>query len=297
MPGAQWFPGATLNYAVEAFRHETSDRPALVVVGEDGSAEWSWARLRQETAAFANYLRRLGVKPGDRVVGYLGNIGEAAAAFLGAASVGAVWAVCNQDLAVDGVVARLGQLEPSVLVASDGSAYAGKRIDRSAELAEIRSKLPTLKATVLVPRLGTQPPGDVTPWSTVLELDAPLEITPVPFDHPLWVLFSSGTTGTPKGIVHGHGGVVLEHLKYLSLQADLKPGERFLWYSTTSWMMWNLLLGGLLVGATVVCYDGSPTYPQADSLWQIVADHDVAVFGAGAGYFLGCAKDDLHPGK
>ena len=222
MPGAQWFPGATLNYAIEAFRHETDKHPALVVVGEDGSTEWSWARLRQETAAFANYLRRLGVKPGDRVVGYLPNIGEAVAAFLGAASVGATWAVCNQDLAVDGVVARLGQLEPTVLVASDGSVYGGKRHDRSKELAEIRSQLPTVKATVLVPRLGNQPAEDVTPWSKVLDLDAPLEITPVPFAHPLWVLFSSGTTGTPKGIVHGHGGVVLEHLKYLSLHADLQ---------------------------------------------------------------------------
>ena len=161
MPGAQWFPGSTLNYVSEVFRHESDERPALIVAGEDGSAEWSWARLRHETAAFANYLRRLGVKPGDRVVGYLPNVGEAVVAFLAAASVGATWAVCNQDLAVSGVVARLGQLEPTVLVATDGSVYGGKRHDRRTELAEIRRQLPTLKATVVVPRLGLEVDGDV----------------------------------------------------------------------------------------------------------------------------------------
>jgi acetoacetyl-CoA synthetase len=298
MPGAQWFPGATLNYVTQTFRYASDDRPAMVVAGEDGATEWSWARLREETAAFAAYLRELGVGPGDRVVGYLPNIGEAVVAFLGAASVGATWAVCNQDLAVSGVVARLGQLEPTVLVASDGSVYAGKRRDRHAELAEIRSQLTTLKSTVLVPRLG-EPVDGTTPWSEVLERGAgvELEITAVPFDHPLWVLFSSGTTGTPKGIVHGHGGVLLEHVKYLSLQLDLKPEDRFFWQSSTSWMMWNLLVSGLLVGSTIVLYDGSPTFGRTDYLWQVAADHGVTVIGAGAGYWLACAKEELHPGK
>ena len=295
MPGAQWFPGSTLNYVSEVFRHESDGRPALIVAGEDGSAEWSWARLRHETAAFANYLRRLGVKPGDRVVGYLPNVGEAVVAFLAAASVGATWAVCNQDLAVSGVVARLGQLEPTVLVATDGSVYGGSQHDRRTELAEIRRQLPTLKATVVVPRLGLEVDGDVVGWSRVLETDVPLEITPVPFAHPLWVLFSSGTTGTPKGIVHGHGGVVLEHLKYLSLHLDLKPDDRFFWQSSTSWMMWNLLVSGLLVGSTVVLYDGSPTYPHTDGLWQVVADHRVTVFGVGRGLPVGVRQGGTAP--
>lgn len=296
MPGAQWFPGARLNYVSQVFRRVDDTRPAVVAVGEDGATEWSWDRLRTETAAFAHYLRRTGVRPGDRVVGYLPNIAETVVAFLAAAAVGATWAVCNPDLAVDGVIARLGQLEPTILVATDGSVYGGKPHDKRSDLAEIRRRLPTLTATVVVPRLGLDVPQDAVPWADAVTADVPLEITDVPFDHPLWVLFSSGTTGTPKGIVHGHGGVLLEHVKYLALQVDLHPGDRFLWYSTTSWMMWNFVVGGLLVGATIVVYDGSPTYPRTDSLWQVVADHRVTVFGAGAGYLLGCAKEDLRPG-
>lgn len=284
-----------MNYVDQVFRNAADDRPAMLVVGEDGAHQWSWRRLRDETAALTGFLREAGVRPGDRVVGYLPNIGEAVVAFLAAASLGAIWAVCNPDLAVDGVTARLGQLEPTVLVAVDGTVYGGRRHDKRGEIDAIRTGLPTLKSTVVVSRLGL-PVADAIRWEDAVAAPTDLAVTAVSFSHPLWVLFSSGTTGTPKGIVHGHGGVILEHVKYLSLQLDLRPGDRFFWYTTTSWMMWNFQVAGLLVGATIVLYDGSPTFPETDGAWRVVAEQRVDVFGAGAGYLLACAKEDLRPG-
>jgi acetoacetyl-CoA synthetase len=296
MPGAQWFPGANLNYAQHVFRNATTERPAMVAVGENGASTWSWARLMHEAAAFAAYLRELGVVPGDRVVGYLPNIGEAVAAFLGAASVGAVWSVCNQDFGEASVVARLRQLDPVVFVVADGSVYGGRDRDRRDVIANIAAALPTLRATVMVERLGSMDAAWAS-WADIVVREAELQITPVPFSHPLWVLFSSGTTGSPKGIVHGHGGIVLEHLKFLGLHLDLRPDDRYFWHASTSWVMWNLLVSGLMLGSTIVLYDGSPTHPHTDRLWQIAAEHHVTVFGTSAAYLLGCTKESLEVGK
>ncbi|WP_238846924.1 acetoacetate--CoA ligase [Nocardia arthritidis] len=297
MPGAQWFPGTKLNYVDQVIRQARTDRPAIVQAREDGSVrELSWAEMIDSTTAFARTLRSLGVRPGDRVAGYLPNIPEAVIAFLATASIGAVWSACGQDYSPKAALDRLGQLEPTVLVTADGYRYNGKEHDKRADIAALRAGLGSLRATVTISQLGLDVP-DTLAWAEAVENTdlAVISTESVDFDHPLWIVFSSGTTGLPKGIVHGHGGVVLEHLKAVALQADIGRGDTFFWYTSPSWMMWNFQLAGLLVGATIVTYDGSPTYPAADALWRIATQTGTTVFGTSPGYVLACIKAGAVP--
>jgi acetoacetyl-CoA synthetase len=284
MPGARWFPGVRLNYVDQIVRNARTDRPAVLHVSEDGGVtDLSWHELLGRTAAFAQRLRSHGVASGDRVVGYLPNIPEAVIAFLATASIGAIWSACGQDYSAKAALDRLGQLEPVVLVTAEGYRYGGKAHDKRDDVAALQAGLPTLRATALA--------SDVTAEADPTELDT----APVDFDHPLWILFSSGTTGLPKGIMHGHGGVVLEHLKAIALQSDIGADDTFFWYTSPSWMMWNFQVAGLLVGATIVCYDGSPNYPKPDALWDIASRVGATVLGTSPGYVLGCAKAGAVP--
>lgn len=305
MPHARWFSGTRLNYVEQIFRHSGSDGPAVISVGEPVNGETgfqdrvlSWADLIRQVAAFAATLRELGVERGDRVVGYLPDIAEAIVAFLASASIGAIWSSCGQDYSPAAAANRFGQLEPVVLVAADGYRFGGRARDRRVAVEELLAQLPTVRAAFLVPRLGSGSVPGCRPWQEALAREA-AELVPerLPFDHPLWVLFSSGTTGRPKGIVHGHGGVLLEHLKSLGLHMDLRAGDRFTWYTTPSWMVWNYRASGLLLGATVVCYDGSATAPSPDVLWSLAARHRVTFLGASPGFVAACEAADIHPAE
>ena len=296
MPGAEWFPGGTLNWAEHAFAGG-DEEAAVIYRSESGErVEWSFDELRGQIARVRAGLARLGVGRGDRVAGYLANTPEAVAAVLACASLGAVWSSCPPEFGVSAVLDRFRQIEPKVLLAHDGYPYNGRFFDRSAEVAEIRAGLPGLAATVLLARSGKQAAGALG-WDELTAEPGPLEFDPVPFSHPLWILYSSGTTGLPKAIVHGHGGILLEHLKQLALQNDLGPGDRFFWYSTTGWMMWNYLVSGLLLGATIVLYEGAPAHPDLGALFRLADEEEISYFGTSAPFLIACRKAGLEPGR
>jgi acetoacetyl-CoA synthetase len=299
MPGASWFPGAALNYAQHVLRAPGLAGGDPVVLAHSqtrGPRTLTVDELREQVRRARAGLRRLGVGPGDRVAAYLPNVPETVVLFLAAASLGAVFSSCAPEFGTRSVTDRWLQISPVVLVAVDGYRYGTKEVSRAAEVAEIRDALPSLRHVVSVPYLGDGLPGTLSWDDLTAETEEPLEFAAVPFSQPLYVLYSSGTTGLPKPIVHGHGGILLEHLKSLALHLDLGPGDRFFWFSTTGWMMWNLLVSGPAVGAAIVLFDGNPGHPDLGALWRLADEAGVTYFGTSAPYLLACRSADVRPG-
>jgi len=326
MPGAQWFVGARLNYAENIFAKQTTAQPMMVYKAENQPVvEISWQTAYEQVNRLAITLRNLGVQPGDRVVGYLPNMPEAVIALLATTSIGAVWSSCPPDFGTRSVVDRFVQIAPKVLIAVDGYTFGGKEFDRRPVLTELQAALPTVERVIVIgqeSRIKNQESGiknqesgiknqapavtnlqslisNLLSWQDALNVDAPaaLRFEQVPFDHPLWVLYSSGTTGLPKPIVQGHGGILLEHAKVVCLQNDLHPTDRYFWYSSTGWMLWNLTVGTLLSGCTIVLYNGSPGYPDLNVLWDLVAQTGITYYGMSAAYVVACIKADIHPNQ
>jgi acetoacetyl-CoA synthetase len=298
MPGARWFEGSEVNFAKRVLE-STFEETAIISKSERRSPKsMSWQELRKRTGALAAHLKGLGVVQGDRVAAYLPNTTEAVVAFLACASLGAIWSCCSPDFGAPAVLDRFTQIEPKVLFATDGYGYEGKWFDRTEAVSSIISALPSVKTVVGV-RGGTEgaPIVGSIPWEDLVTGKESVEIESLPFDHPLWILYSSGTTGLPKPIVHGHGGILVEMLKGLSLHNDIRPGDRFFWFTSTGWMMWNHLIGGLLHGATLVLYNGSPSFPDSNSLWDLVEKTEATFMGGSAAYFSYCMKAKLTPGS
>jgi acetoacetyl-CoA synthetase len=292
MPGASWFPGSRLSYAEHIFRGRDEDAVALRFASESRPlSSWSWGELRAQTAAIASALRASGVGPGDRVAAYMPNIPETVAAFLACASIGAVWSSAAPEFGARSVIDRFAQIEPTVLLAIDGYRYGGKDFDRRPMVSQVAESIPSLARTVTLRYLAGEgwEDGFLTGDGGSLEFEA------LPFDHPLWVLYSSGTTGLPKPIVHGQGGILFEHLKKAHLHVDAQPGDRIFWFTTTGWMMWNFLVGMLLADASIVLFDGNPGYPDLGTLWGLAADSGMTTFGTSAAFIASCMKAEIEP--
>ena len=298
MPGTRWFEGSEVNFAKRVLE-STFEGTAIISKSERRNPRSiTWQELRKKTNALAAHLKERGVVQGDRVAAYLPNATEAVVAFLACASLGAIWSCCSPDFGAPAVLDRFAQIEPKVLFASDGYSYGGRWFDRTEAVSSIVSSLPSMKTLVEVQ--GSSEGGHIAgsiPWDDLVAGKDSVESDSLPFDHPLWILYSSGTTGLPKPIVHGHGGILIEMLKGIALHNDIRPGDRFFWFTTTGWMMWNHLIGGLLHGASLVLYNGSPSYPDLNSLWDLVDKTDTSFMGGSAAYFSACMKAELAPGS
>ncbi len=292
MPGAQWFAGGRISYAEHIFRNKRDEDVALRHASELRSLDqWTWGDLRRQTAAIAAGLRRLGVSEGDRVAAYMPNIPETVASLLACASIGAVWSSAAPEFGSRSVIDRFAQIEPKVLLTIDGYRYGGKDFDRSEVVERIGSSIESLEHVVTLGYL------DGSGWEDGFLAEGPLEFAQLPFDHPLWVLYSSGTTGLPKPIVHGQGGILLEQTKKSHLHLDAQAGDRLFWFSTTGWMMWNFLIGVLLTDASIVLFDGNPGYPDLGTLWDLAEQTQMTCFGTSAAFISSCMKEELEPGR
>jgi acetoacetyl-CoA synthetase len=300
MIGTQWFTGSTVNYAEHIFRHRTNERPAILYSSErQPLQEVSWLELEQKVAAVSAWFRSKGVLKGDRVAAVMPNIPETVITFLAANAIGAIWSSCSPDFGEAGVADRFRQIDPKVLIHTDGYTYSGKAFDKRPALEALRRELPGLEQVVLLPFLdpAAQVAGTVA-WNDLIATPhGTLNFEPLNFEHPLWVLFSSGTTGKPKAITHSVGGCLIEHLKSHALHQDVKPGDRYFWYSTTGWMMWNYAVASMLCGATLVIHEGAAGYPDLNRLWDLVAEAEVNHFGAGAAFHIACMKAGLDFGR
>ncbi|NET34871.1 MAG: acetoacetate--CoA ligase [Cyanothece sp. SIO1E1] len=300
MPGARWFNGATLNYAEHIFRMRSDDRPALIFANEsEDRVNISWKELENQVSSVQSFLKEQGIQTGDRVAGYLPNTPEAIICFLAVNSLGAVWSCCSPDFGVSTVIDRFTQIEPRLFFTGDGYQYGGKRINRLEEARQIANSISSIETVVLIPTLnGDSVLENATHWKEVTSKESDqLSFEPVGFNHPIWVLYSSGTTGKPKAITHSHGGVLLEHLKYMHFHNDVRPGEHFFWFTTTGWMMWNFLQASMLAGAVPVLFDGSPGFPDLNVLWKLTEELPIHHFGTSAPYLIACMKKELTPGS